>query len=180
MIYESDSIEKEAVLTVAKLMAAAARTAPKTRGVDNIVTRVIDGEEKDAVAAEMRKIAAEHEGSSTERTYLRDAGNVDASACVVCVGALDRSAGIVPCGVCGFADCAASKAAGAHCAFNYSDLGTAACSAAAVAAAHHVDNRIMNTVGMATKRLGLFGQPVLHGYGIPVSAKGKSVYFDRG
>ena len=33
MMYQSEMMEKNAVLTVAELMCAAARTAPKTRGM---------------------------------------------------------------------------------------------------------------------------------------------------
>lgn len=180
MIYESDIIENDAALAVAKLMAAAARTSPKTRGLDNIVTRIIGGDEKGAIAAEMRRIDAEQIANGAKATaFARDAGNVDAAAFVVLVGVLDRPVGIRACGVCGFEDCKKSRDAGAHCAFNFSDLGTAACSACAVAAAHYVDNRMMNTVGTAAKKIGLFGAPVMHGYGIPISVKGKNVFFDR-
>jgi len=40
----STELEKSAALQVAALMVAAARTAPKTRGIDNIKTAAIDDE----------------------------------------------------------------------------------------------------------------------------------------
>jgi len=176
MIYKSEDIEKEALFSVAKLMATAARTAPKARGVDTILTLIADGEEKDAVAAEMRKIA-EIQGSPSP--FARDAQNIDDSGYVVFLAVIDKPVGLSGCSVCGFENCAASKAAGAPCAFNISDLGTAAGSACAVAAHHWVDNRLMYTAGKAAMNIGLFGEKVRQCYGIPISAKGKNIYFDR-
>jgi len=176
MIYQSDTIEKEALFEVARLMAAAARTAPKAKGIDTILTMVIDGEEKGAVADEMRRIAGDNENLAS---FKRDAGNVDASEYVVVVAVIDKPVGLSVCSTCGFENCAAAKKAGAPCAFNISDLGTAACSACAVASHHWVDNRLMYTAGYAVKNLGLFGTEVRMCLGIPISVSGKSIYFDR-
>ena len=63
--------------------------------------------------------------------------------------------------------------------FNISDLGIAAGSAAAVAADHRIDNRIMYSVGMGAIRMGCFPNDVVYAYGIPLSATNKSVFFDR-
>ncbi len=52
-ILDSGEMEKRGLSKVAELMAVAARTAPKTRGLDEIVTAVVCGEEKDAIADEM-------------------------------------------------------------------------------------------------------------------------------
>ena len=41
----SAELEKQAALNVAALMAAAARTAPKTRGIDNISVIAVDDPE---------------------------------------------------------------------------------------------------------------------------------------
>ena len=176
MIYNSDTIEKEALFDVAKLMAAAARTAPKAKGVDTILTLILDGTEKDAVANEMRRIAGDNENLAS---FKRDAGNVDASEYIVAVAVKDKPAGLIVCKTCGFENCGEAVKAGVPCAFNISDLGTAACSACAVASHHWIDNRLMYTVGYAIKNLNLFGTEIRMCYGIPISAKGKSVYFDR-
>jgi len=176
MIYNSDSVEKDGLFEVAKLMAVAARTAPKARGVDTILTMIIDGEEKDAVANEMRRIAGDNEKLAT---FKRDAGNVDASGYVVVLAVIDKNVGLVVCSACGFENCGAAVKAGAPCAFNISDLGTAACSACAVASHHWVDNRLMYTVGRAVENLDLFGTKIRMCYGIPISISGKSIYYDR-
>jgi len=176
MIYASGDIEKEGLFNVAKLMATAARTAPKSKGIDTILTLIADGGDKDAVTAEMRRLA-ECQGSFSP--FGRDAQNIDDSDYIVFLAVVDKSVGISDCGVCGFENCAASEAAGAPCAFNISDLGTAAGSACAVAAHHWVDNRLMFTAGKAAMNIGLFGEKVRQCYGIPISAKGKNIYFDR-
>jgi uncharacterized ferredoxin-like protein len=176
MIYRSDETEKSAAFETAKLMCAAARTAPKGRGVDNIKTLVLDGEDKDALAAEMRKIGEEFGG---EGPFGRDAGNIDKSSYVVLIGVVNGKRGLKVCGLCGFPNCAASAAAGANCIFDITDLGIALGSAAAAAADHRVDNRIMYTAGGAATRLGLFPETVRIAYALPVSVTGKSIYFDR-
>lgn len=58
-IIESKNGEKEALLETAKLMLVAARTAPKSGGIDDILTLIVYGEEKDAVAERMEEIAEE-------------------------------------------------------------------------------------------------------------------------
>ena len=177
MIYKSDSAEKDALLEVAKLMAVAARTAPKARGVDTILTMIIDGAEKGAVAEEMRRI---YGGDEDRFRFDRDANCVDASECVVAIAVIDKPIGLKNvCNACGHENCGAATKAGVPCAFNISDLGTATCSACAVASHHWVDNRLMYTVGLAVQNLGLFETDIRMCYGIPISATGKSIYYDR-
>lgn len=167
--------ELEALKVVADLMCLAARTAPKTRGVDVVVVRVASADERRRLADEMERIAEE----TGHAFFLRDAGNLKASAECLLMAARSKRAGLKPCGFCGFADCAANEAAGAVCAFNAMDLGIAASSAAAVAALHHADCRMMYTVGTAARRLDLLGEPVVAALGIPLSGTGKNPYFDR-
>jgi uncharacterized ferredoxin-like protein len=58
------------------------------------------------------------------------------------------------------------------------DLGVAVGSAAKTASLHNMDNRVMYSAGVAALRLGwLDGCRV--GYGIPISATGKNIFFDR-
>ena len=82
MIKYMEEAEKDAALRVADLMAAAARTAPKGSGKDKVVTLILTDADKDALAAEMRKAAAEYQ----EEFIERDAGNIDRSHCVVLIG----------------------------------------------------------------------------------------------
>ena len=56
MIYESNKMEEQAVLQTAAKMCAAARTAPKSRGMDSIVTLVLTGQEKEVLADKMDEI----------------------------------------------------------------------------------------------------------------------------
>jgi uncharacterized ferredoxin-like protein len=70
-------VEDEVVLSVAKLMVAAARTAPKARGEDSIKTAIITDNDKDKLASVMEEIGKE---------YARDAQNVRESGAVVLIG----------------------------------------------------------------------------------------------
>jgi uncharacterized ferredoxin-like protein len=58
------------------------------------------------------------------------------------------------------------------------DLGIALSSAVKTAGDLNVDNRIMYRAGTAAKRLGYLSKSNVV-MGIPISASGKSIYFDR-
>ena len=171
----SIELEKSAALQVAALMAAAARTAPKTRGIDNIRTVAIDDEPtKQTLIAKMREIAAKEDRPS----LARDAGNIENSPAVVVIGVEANTAGL-NCGFCGRPTCDALEEAGGICSFNSIDLGIATASAAEVAGRHHIDNRVMYSIGRASLDLGLLGPKVKLALGIPLSVTGKSPFFDR-
>lgn len=167
--------ERDAARTVVRLMAAAARTSPKTRGLDNLRVRVIeDDDSRDRLIARMREIARRENRPGLER----DAGNLAASPAILVLGVATKSAGL-NCGFCGHATCDALEQACGVCAFNSMDLGIAAASAASVAAHHHLDNRIMYSIGKAAVDLGLFPGGVVQALGIPLSVTGKNPFFDR-
>jgi len=176
MIVKGNEMERAAVDQVAALMCAAARTAPKAKGIDNLCTLVITGSDIKKVSAEMRRISQENDIPF----FTRDAGNVDASMALVVLGQKTVQLNIPVCSFCGFDSCADNVKAGAACAISAGDLGIATCAAAAVAGQHHIDNRIMFSIGRAVLDLGLFGdEKITMAYGIPLSVTGKSPYFVR-
>jgi uncharacterized ferredoxin-like protein len=170
-----EELERQAALQVAALMIAAARTAPKTRGIDNIKTAAIDDEPtRQKVIAKMREIAAKE----TRPTFTRDAGNIEDSPAMMIIGVESNTAGL-NCGFCGKPTCEVLKAAGGVCAFNSIDLGIATASAAEVAGRFHIDNRVMYSIGRACLDLEMFGPKVKQARGIPLSVTGKNPFFDR-
>jgi uncharacterized ferredoxin-like protein len=182
-IVGSDDGEKEAVLEAAKLMMVAARTAPKTAGIDDVMTLIVYGKEKDVIADKMEEIAVERKLEG----FKRDAKNVRNSCAVVLIAVRgDRSAGL-SCGSCGYEDCKGFDKAekkfgrdfiGPACIFKALDLGISLGSAAKTASTLNIDNRVMYRVGTAASKLRLLPQATII-MGIPVSAKGKNIYFDR-
>jgi len=174
-IIKSIDAEKRTAFAVADLMAAAARTAPKGCGVDEIETFILSGSEKDILAKHMNDIARE----TGADFYRRDSENVNDSHCVVMIGVKNIPLALDACGLCGFKDCAEMAEAGAHCAFKLTDLGIALGSAVSVAADHRIDNRILFSAGKGALRMNIFSDRVTVCYGIPLSTKGKSVFFDR-
>jgi uncharacterized ferredoxin-like protein len=171
----SAELEKQAALQVAALMTAAARTAPKTRGLDNIRIVAIDDEPaKRKVIAKMREIGAKEKRPS----LTRDAGNIENSPAILVIGVEANPAGL-NCGFCGQPTCEALEAADGICSFNSIDLGIATASAAEVAGRFHMDNRLMYSIGRAGLDLGLFGPKVKQALGIPLSVTGKNPFFDR-
>jgi uncharacterized ferredoxin-like protein len=168
-------LETAAAQRAAALMAAAARTAPKTRGIDNIQTIAIDDEPtRKKLIARMREIGAKEDRPSV----TRDAGNIENSPAIVVIGVESNTAGL-NCGYCGKPSCEALEEADGVCAFNSIDLGIATASAAEVAGRLHVDNRVMFSIGRACLDLGLFGPKVKQALGIPLSVTGKNPFFDR-
>ena len=57
------------------------------------------------------------------------------------------------------------------------DLGVAIGSAVKMAGECHIDNRIMYTIGAAVKELNLLQSDII--LGIPLSVKGKNIFYDR-
>jgi len=175
MLIEGKALEKDSLYQVAQLMCLAARTAPKGGGVDAITTAVVSKDTKDSLAAEMRKIGKEN----NMKAYSLNSEQVDESEFVVLMGAKLKRYMIKTCNFCGYEGCKENKKANGICAVGVGDLGIAIGSAASVAGRHHADSRIMFTIGKAALRLKLLGDDVKIAYGIPLSAKGKNIYFDK-
>ncbi len=175
MIITSQEIEERAVAQIADMMCVAARTAPKGRGVDNLVTVIVKGQEKEQLSAEMRRIAQE----SGMQFFERDANCLDQAALVVLLGQKVKPLGVKPCGYCGYADCAECAQGTGICAISTGDLGIAVGSAVNTASLYHADNRVMFSVGKAAVNIGLMVEEIKLVYGIPLSITGKIPFFDR-
>lgn len=180
---ESKIGERDAILDTARFMLIAARTAPKTAGIDDVLTLIVHGKEKDSIAEKMDEIAEERKIEA----FKRDAGNVRNSEAVVLVGVRGNKSLGLNCGACDYENCdqfnraqrrLGNDFAGPNCIFKALDLGIALGSAAKTASILNVDNRIMYRVGTAALKLKLLpGATVV--MGIPMSAQGKSIFFDR-
>lgn len=175
MIYRREEAAREAAMQTAQKMVAAALTAPKGHGCDNVDAIILDGEEKDTLANYMREIGYE----TKTGFFIRDAANVDNSHCVVVIGVKDEPILLDHCGFCGHGDCGGNREAGASCAFNITDLGIAIGSAVSVAADNRIDNRVLFSGGKAALRMKCFGDDVKVCFAIPLSTTSKSVFFDR-
>jgi uncharacterized ferredoxin-like protein len=167
--------EKSGMFEMARMICAAARTAPKGRSIDLLTTAIVDGEEKDKLAERMRYIA-ERDGLAF---FERDAGNVCQAPVVILFGSKNQPLGLPHCGYCGFDGCKALKDAGGVCAFNSGDLGIAIGSAVSRAADLRIDNRVLYTAGKAALELKLLGEDIALAYGLPLSITGKNPFFDR-
>ena len=179
--------EKTAVTTVANIMALAARTAPKGKGVDTIIIRVLTGKELSTLATRLSELGEKH----SIGFFLRDAKNITASDACVLIGARGDVIVGVNCGACGYNTCAEMAKecktkkkkmtffAGPNCAIRMADLGIAIGSAVKTAQIHNVDNRIMYSGGVAAIDLGLLGKEATVAYAIPLSVTGKNIFFDR-
>jgi uncharacterized ferredoxin-like protein len=181
------TVEMNALDTVAGLMILAARTAPKARGQDELLYKVLNAKEIKAISRWLAK-----EGKTRDLAFfLRDSKNfADSDACVL-IGVKGSMPVGISCGGCGYKTCgeyardyAKKKQSdtdytGPNCAVRMTDLGIAAGSAVKTAQIHNVDNRLMYTGGVAALDLGFFGKECTVAYAIPLSATGKNIFFDR-
>lgn len=172
---KSNELESAAVKDVAEFMALAARTAPKTRGIDNIeVIAIDDADTKKKVVEKMKEISKKENRPSFER----DAGSIEQSPVILVIGVKSNPAGL-NCGFCGYPTCGELSKTKGTCSYNSIDLGIAVDSAAAMANSFHTDNRVMYSIGRACLDLNMLSQTVRQALGIPLSATGKNPFFDR-
>jgi uncharacterized ferredoxin-like protein len=171
---------QDTVEMVANLMALSAKTAPKTRGEDELVYLMLTGEKKDMVAEEMIKISQEQNNPG----FTRDGNNVKDSQALLLVGLKPHSSCGFECKACGFDSCGdfdstetEGKFKGPNCPFRVLDMGIALGSAVKTAAMHNVDNRIMYRVGVAVMRLNIMDCTFV--MGIPLCVSQKNIFFDR-
>jgi uncharacterized ferredoxin-like protein len=176
ILFEED-LRKDTIYAVAKKMMVAARTAPKAKGVDNLVIALID---KDGIKEISDKIKELHKKQELPGFFLRDADNILLAEVMVILGTKISPRGLAPCGMCGFRNCKEKNEYPNHpCVMNTVDLGIALGSAVSIAMESKIDNRIMYTVGQAILEMNLLGDDVKVVYGIPLSVSSKNPFFDR-
>jgi len=167
--------------TIAGLMAVAARTAPKARGEDFIEIKIISGPETIKLGDDMINYGKENGYTN----FDRDGENVKSSDAVILLSLKEATHLGLNCGACGFATCSAMQKSvnkgpeftGPICAWRLVDLGIALGSAVKTASILNADNRIMYRIGVIAIRNNLISGEVA--IGIPLSATGKNIYFDR-
>ena len=171
----------EGLTLVAKLMAIAAATAPKTAGQDFVLTRIVQGDD----LKRLGEASVAFGEKSGKKRFDRDGGNVLKSEAVLLIGYKDAGTAGLNCGACGQPTCDALKAQptysgefkGPVCAYRLIDAGIALGSAVKLASLLNVDNRIMYRIGAAARDAGLVDWDFV--MGIPLSVSAKSIYFDR-
>src|SRR5947208_11584842 len=190
-----DSLRADTVRQVAKLMAAAAITAPKSGGqlllagkhlfIETVI--VDDRETLSGLAAWMRARGKERR----EAIWFRDAEAAEAIDAVLFVGLADWYPPVYDCGACGYATCAEFMHAtkelrheseelefvGPQCNLRDIDLGIAVGSAAKTAAIHSIDCRCQTRIAVAARKLAVIQAD--HAVALSLSMTHKSVGFDR-
>src|SRR5829696_1841291 len=191
-----EDLRADTVRQVAKLMAGAAITAPKSggqlflAGKHNFIETVIvdDLDTRHSLSAWMRARGKERR----EAIWFRDADVAEAIDAVLLVGLADWYPPNYDCGACGYATCAeflhATKQlrddsaelefAGPTCNLRDIDLGIAVGSAAKTAAIHSIDCRCQTRIAVAARKLVIIRADV--GVALSLSLTHKAVGFDRG
>jgi len=169
-----EDIKEHVLKDIAELMCTTARTAPKTRGKDNLVIAILETEEKKSVINQMKKIAERDNRPS----FARDSDSIKADDYIVVIATKKEVLGL-NCGFCGYSNCAELGKTKGVCAYNSMDLGIALGAAVSIAGRLHIDNRVMFSIGKTVIELGILGKDIIQAIGIPLSATGKNPYFDR-
>jgi uncharacterized ferredoxin-like protein len=164
--------------TVAELMAISARTAPKAIGQDFLAIEIVTGEDLQRLGEEMFAYGER----SGKVNFDRDGQNVLDSEAVLLIGLKDANVLGLNCAACGEETCVEPNTVetefrGPNCALRLLDMGIAIGSAVKTASMLNVDNRIMYRIGVVAREMGLTDADFV--MGIPLSATGKSIYFDR-
>jgi uncharacterized ferredoxin-like protein len=149
---------------------------------------IVDGEDLELLVKTMGDKAKE-QPPYLSSVFERDARNASDSSCVLLIGVVGNPKNIeqpLDCGACGYKTCKDLLNAGRRmgrdfsgpiCIFQAIDLGIALGSAVKLAGELNIDNRMMYTIGAAAKKLRLLDADTV--IGIPLSVRGKNIYFDR-
>ncbi len=176
MIQDIAQIQDETVKRQVHALMNRMLTAPKAKGADDLRILYVDGEDKAALTAFMRR----HGEEKGKRGLVRDAANVDRAVAVVVVGARPLYMNL-DCAMCGASTCEEGKAQGLNCIYPLVDLGIALGSGVSMAADQGLDNRVMYSIGLAALKTGLFKDAGIRAaLGVPFSVSSKNVFFDRG
>lgn len=174
--FEED-VRTGTVHRVAQRMLIAARTAPKTKGIDNLVIALVEKEGIGRISDMMKEMASKSEMMAS---LNRDSANILSAECIVLIGTRLKSVALRSCRLCGLTNCDEKDAhPEVPCIFNTVDLGIAVGSAVSVAMDARVDNRVMNSVGVTAVEMKLLGEDVKIALGIPLTARSKNPFFDR-
>ncbi|MDR0973718.1 MAG: DUF2148 domain-containing protein [Prevotellaceae bacterium] len=172
MILNERECRHEEAVNVGRMMMAAARTAPKAKGVDIVETALITGEELELLATKMEETAQK----PGRKFFLRDAMNVRQAECVFLLGTKILAMGL-NCGHCG-ADTCDERGDDVPCAVNAVDVGIAIGSACAAAADHRVDTRVMFSAGLVAQQLNYLPDCRLV-FAVLIGISSKNAFFDR-
>ncbi len=173
--------ELESLDMLAKIILTAARTAPKGKGIDDIVTFFLSPEEKSELANRMEELSE----IKNLKFLIRDAQNVRDSDAIILIGLKASGVSNLDCGACGFGTCkemlerekVQKEFLGPQCMIKYLDLGIAVGSAAAKAKDLCIDNRVLYSAGAAACYFKMIDADMA--MGLPLSVKGKNIFFDR-
>lgn len=176
-IYRESQIIEDTIISIAKNMLVAARTAPKGKGKNTLEMFIVSGNEIEKLSNTLVKMGKDLKVDF----YQRDAENLLQSGAVVVIGTEIKPLGLNEiCQLCGFENCKEKENhPNTPCVFNTGDLNLAIGSAISIAADLRVDNRVMFSVGKAAIEAKLFRKNIRIAYGIPLSATSKNPFFDR-
>jgi uncharacterized ferredoxin-like protein len=173
-------LELEGILQAAKMMSVVARTAPKTRGVDDIVVKLVAGKEVELIADKLDEMGKKR----NRRSHLINAEHLRKTPALLLIGVKYSKGAGLDCGGCGFETCSEFNSTeqrhlndyyGPNCIMKVMDLGIAIGSVVKFAGELCVDNRIMYSAGSAAIQLGLMDAQIC--LAVPLSATGKNIYW---
>jgi len=176
-------LKRDSIKTAVGLMALSAKTAPKSKGKDDIEIKYFQGSELEKAVKLMNSNKFVQDTTEKREFFMdSDVKVLKEAEGILAIGVKTKKAMMINCGKCGCKNCAefikaVTDGKDVNCAFKIMDLGFAACSAARTAAELNIDNRVMYDIGEAIRRLFMKDCDLV--LGIALSVKGHNIFFDR-
>jgi uncharacterized ferredoxin-like protein len=172
MIYDERDERDAFIRQSARHLMAAARTAPKGKGLDIIEIALVMNDDIKRLSDTLYKLSEEMSHAFMER----DAENILEAEAILLIGTKPHAHGL-NCEHCGYPNCC-DKPENTLCALNVIDVGIAIGSAAAMAADLRIDSRIMFSAGFAAQKMGILPHCRMV-MALPMSVAAKNPFFDR-
>lgn len=183
MIIDFEQLKENAVEFATALMAASAKTAPKSKGKDDLEIKFFNGDEL-KTAIEFMQTDEYIQRTTGKKEFFIDSDAEVLKNCdgVLAIGVKSKRAMNMNCGKCGCKNCLefnkrVLKKEDVNCIFKILDLGFATSSACKIASDLNIDNRVMYDIGESIRIKFLKECDVV--LGIAISIKGNNIFFDR-
>ncbi len=183
MIKTFNELKNNAVKSAIALMAASAKTAPKSKGKDDLEIIYLDGVDLKKAINYMSSDKFIKETTKKKEYFIdSDIETLKKALGVFAIGIKTKSPLMMNCGKCGCKDCSEftqmlKNGKDVNCIFKILDLGFAVSSACKTASDLNIDNRVMYDIGEAIRKTYMKKCDIV--LGISISIKGNNIFFDR-
>lgn len=184
MITKFDNLKQDAIKASIALMAASAKTAPKSKGKDDLEIKYFNNKQELKKAINYMASDKFVKETTGKKEFFIDSDTkvLKNAEGVLAIGVHTKKPMMMNCGKCGCKDCKEfikmlADKKDVNCMFKILDLGFAVSSACKTAADLNIDNRVMYDIGEALRKLYMQDCDIV--LAIAISIKGNNIFVDR-